>query len=309
MRISKYRRLTNDLLNLGDYFYDELSDTIYGNENGYIFAIQRFEKQKYMIQLSCATEEKEAIQDEIEIDADLNEYLVEMGKDKYGIMIIVDIPLDTGAKILHSFLLFMTGFFRENGWFNCSETSGTLGETEPYLLGNSIYLLNEEDYKKIYEEKVEESKNQFENRWAGILCILIAMIIIFIGAGILNVLNIFNYVIPIVAGVTLSRSYVFLSGHFSTFGKVISAIALLILVMLYVQFNWAYLFWQYYSVDLYTAFFHYYEYVFAGYVNVKVFLIDLLFNLVISYFFFFVEARNVSLQQNKYLKYRKLSLK
>mgnify|MGYP001009125460 CR=1 FL=1 len=263
--------------------FDEDSMTVFGNYRGFIVCLTPFE-QTNQYQLIAAVSQGGQFP-----DAGLLKNVVKESKSLarstvkgYRISFIIPgkMTMRKSQEKVKDALDTVTTFLIKNGYENCCELSGKIGDTDVYSVNGTYSLLSEESFLKRsteVTEKEDKKSAKGENVVSGAVGALLGSLI---GVAVIVLLGQLGYVAVlsgIVLGVCTLKEYELMGGRLSVKGILISAVIMIIMVYFGNRLDWAVSVHNYFKddLDLFAAFRSLPELIGEGYVDGNVYHGDL----------------------------------
>lgn len=225
--------------------FDPQTSSIYGENSGYFFLMKETDtKNVFSIALSVSRDDAEEAAAQLQQMVKESSVLKSVSLNQYVTTFTVKAGMTKAKTIenIHQALTEIVQFLQTNGFYTVCGYSGEKGPVGLYQIGDSLFLMNEENYQIVSSQlKIETDSynSQKEN-------VLLGTVGAFIGAIIGGAVTLFIARLGYVAfyagfilGICVVKGYEILGKKFSKLGAVISSILLLVTVVLVHQFDYA----------------------------------------------------------------------
>ncbi len=178
--------------------------------------------------------------------AAVSSFLVKPGKDE-----------PTGAQKLEEALTYLSDAFASRGYVNTCERCRQPLETEPCAVGNGLRFLCPDCFEGVSTElndKAHAEAETPENVAAGVVGALGGALLGAVAVVIFSRLGFVSAISGLIAAICSLKGYELLAKKMSVKGAVIACVAMLILIYVGHQADWAIVVAKYFEVDFFTAF-------------------------------------------------------
>ena len=238
----------NGLMRLGaetGLSMDNQTGTLFGEKNGYTILLTRL-RRNGLFALSVAVCHGGELPDTKELKAAVKQSKALAGctVQRYKAVYTVrgaKTKAAANANVIKA-LNDLTRFLRENGFQNCCQSCGQIGETDPYSLAGADAILCPTCFAErshSVDFKAQEQSRRRENVVGGIVGAFLGSLI---GVAMIVIIGQLGYVAAlsgVVMGVCTIKGYELLGGRLSNRGIAISAVLMLLMVYAGNRIDWA----------------------------------------------------------------------
>ncbi len=255
---STFKKISTEM----GYKLDEISQTIYGENNGYIWNLY-YQKRRGVIyplaKLCVSRSDGQLTKEEIKELKSRNKNILNCSIESNTLIFSISSGGITAKQMAKIYLEVMDSvgeFLKEKNFKNCCEECGSLEQTLPVIAAGERTCLCEQCYKKL-KENFNIQAYTYDKKDESILS---GMVGAFLGS-IIGVFSIIAFsqmgYVSAISGLILAictlKGYELFSKKFSVKGIVISSIIMLVMVYVGDCIDWGITISQFFDLDIFTS--------------------------------------------------------
>ncbi|MGT2711250.1 hypothetical protein [Streptococcus oriscaviae] len=240
------------------YVYDSRLDVMFGEKNGFKFAVQSHGQNQYSLMFSVKRDQGAVEKLEAKVLKQSATTVSVASFKQYKLTCSIKPGLTakkTGENILQA-IDEVVAFLEQNGYVQCCEASGETADINLYIVGNQLSFLTPASYSQRSQE-LDQSEQAIlqtkENIFLGILGAFLGSLVGVAAIVIIGQLGYVSYVSGVVMGVCALKGYELLARRLSVKGAVISVILILAMTYFANQLDWAFTVARYYEISVFDT--------------------------------------------------------